>query len=175
MEARMESERMPELGDERQTDDQFIIIGGKFPAALKAIEANFADVEVLAPVERRMMRPRRKSSKKEPTFRSFPLFFEYMAVRWSGIEALWHCLYEEDAIWLVLLGDNELPLLVDRKSLGGMNSQTLERSWEGLSVEILSGPMKGQVGRFESGKVIVNLFGREISAQVGAFNLALAK
>lgn len=166
---------MPELGDEGQEDDRFIIIGGKFPAALKAIEERFGEVEVLAPFERRMMRPRRKSSKKEPAFRSFPLFFEYMAVRWAGVEFSWQRLYEEEDVWFVLLGGKELPLLLDRKSLGGMNSQTLERSWEGLSVEILSGPMKGQVGRFESGRVIVTLFGREIVAQVGAFNLALAK
>jgi len=156
-------------------DDQFIIIGGKFPAALKAIEARLAGAEVLAPVERRMMRPRRKSSKKESAFRDFPLFFEYIAVRWTGIELLWQCLYEDDDIWFVLMGSNELPIFIDRKSLGGMNGQTVENSWEGLAVEILGGPMKGHVGRFESGKVVVNLFGRELHAHVGPFNLALVK
>lgn len=152
-------------------DDKFIIIGvgHERVKAFREILELWPTAEIVAPIERRMVRPRRKSKTGEPFFIERPLFMEYVAV---GRVTEWEALLRKD--WcLFVLKEGERPKQLTRECLKGMLTKSMLKSWEGAVVEIVSGPMKGQRGIYRKGRVEVGLFGRQVQVKVSVFNLSM--
>lgn len=166
----METSGLHPVGEEWSFDDKFIIIGagGDRAKALRDLDELWPGIEVVAPTEKRMLRPRRKSGKQnEPVWVERPLFLEYVAVRAMPD---WHRMFQFD--WLLfVLDENEAPKVLTRRGLQGMLTEAKKRSWEGAWVEIISGPMKGQKGIYEKGRIRLSLLGREVAAKVSPFDL----
>lgn len=116
------------------------------------------DVEICAPVERRLVRPRRRSSRRAATFRERPLFFEYMAVEWFD---RWYCLFDFPEVIFVLMTVEGRPYVVPRGWLLGLAGPDKTFDWEGAVVEFCSGPFIGQKGVFHGGKVEITLLGKK--------------
>lgn len=174
MEARMANPGLCADGEKRGLDkelDRFLIIGiGKDRAqAFRDLRSAWPNIEIIAPTEKRMVRPRRKSS-KEPFWIERPLFMEYAAITFQDD---WEKLFSMKWISFVL-GPDERPTVLRRHELKGMITKAQQRSWEGELVEIITGPLRGTVGIYERGHVKVNMFGGEVRAKVRPYDISLA-
>ena len=158
------------VGKRRKADDWFVIIVAKFPSVVKALKAQWPGIEVVAPVERKMLRPRRKTS-KEPLFRNTPLFLEYGAISWAAIAHDWQALWKTKDVWHVFCNEAGDPHLLRRDQLAGMNRCDSVTDWEGKDVEFLHGPMKGRTGKYKAGVVEVTFFNQPVLIAVGAFDV----
>jgi len=173
MEARMANSGLCASGEERgsgRDTDRFLIIGvGKDrKQAFRDLKRAWPDIEIIAPTEKRMVRPRRKSS-KQPFWIERPLFMEYAAITYKND---WERLFSMPWISFVL-GSDEKPSVLQRHELRGMITKAKQRSWEGELVEIITGPLKGTVGIYERGHVRVNMFGGEVRARVRPYDILL--
>lgn len=174
MEARMANPGLCAGGEERGPDrdaDRFLIIGlGKDRRqAFRDLRSTWPNIEIIAPTEKRMVRPRRKSS-KQPFWIERPLFMEYAAITFQED---WERLFSMPWINFVL-GSDERPYVLHRHELRGMITRAKQRSWEGELVEIITGPLKGTIGIYERGHVRVNMFGGEVRAKVRPYDISLA-
>lgn len=174
MEARMASPGLCANGEERGPDkgeDKFLIIGlGKDRRqAFHDLESIWPSIEIIAPTEKRMVRPRRKSN-KEPFWIERPLFMEYAAIT---LRDDWERLFAVKWISFVL-GSDERPSVLRRHELGGMITKAKQRSWEGELVEVITGPLKGTIGTYERGHIRVSMFGGEVRAKVSPYDISLA-
>lgn len=172
MEAGMGIEKVQNLDLSREDVGGFIIIGvGTDRAkAFDELERDWPGIEIIAPVEKRMIRPRRKSSKKQQLWIERPIFMEYVAIS-SMVD--WGRLFEKD--WLLFILEGECgPIVITREKLDGMLTKCKEISWEGSLVKIISGPFTGQCGIYENGYVNVNILNREVKAKLNVFDLLLA-
>lgn len=125
--------------------------------------------EVICPVLRRELRPRRKRN-RQPVVRELPLFMGYVAVRLSpGL--IWPVLLQSRGV-VGVLRVGEAPLLAKRESLRGMLQRSgITDSWEGAKVEFLEGPFRGRSGTFRDGRVEIEVFGRRVRAAVSTYSL----
>lgn len=130
--------------------------------------------EIVAPTERKMLRPRRKSSKRKPLFVESPLFFEYAALEVNSLGGNLERLFDADFIWYVLM-DGDKPKQITPWQLLGMRANDKEFSWEGKSVLFTSGPFKGLVGLYEAGKVWLDFMGKKTPVNVNAFSIEVAQ
>lgn len=174
MEARMANPGLCANGEERGLDkrvDKFLIVGvGKDRRqAFHELESTWPNIEIIAPMEKRMVRPRRKS-RKEPFWIERPLFMEYAAITFQDD---WERLFAMKWIRFVL-GPDGRPSVLHRHELRGMITKAKQRSWEGELVEIITGPLKGTIGIYERGHVKVNMFGGEVRAKVQPYDISLA-
>lgn len=174
MEARMANPGLCASGEERDSGrnaDRFLIIGiGKDRRqAFHDLRSTWPSIEIIAPMEKRLVRPRRKSS-KQPFWIERPLFMEYAAITFQDD---WERLFSLRWIRFVL-GSDERPSVLHRHELMGMITKAKQRSWEGELVEIITGPLKGAIGIYERGHVKVNMFGGEVRAKVRPYDISLA-
>jgi transcription antitermination factor NusG len=151
--------------------DEFVIVGvfGDRKKMQSDLNGLWPECEVVAPVERRMIRPRRKSSNGEGFWIERPLFFEYVAVKIVGE---WQAMKAFDWFGFLMMNDDQ-PVSVPRQALEGMLVQSKERSWEGAEVEVVSGAMKGQRGIYSKGRVSFDMLGRRVKARVSVFELSM--
>jgi transcription antitermination factor NusG len=162
-------------GPERCERDRFIIITADPRREAREdlfsrIRQFFGDVEIFAPVEKRMIRPRRKRS-REPVYVQRPLFFQYVAIGW--IDA-WAHLKRLRGVWdLLSCPETQEPRVTTRKHLQGMLELEKTRSWDGQMIEILSGPFSGRTAIYQGGKIEVGLLGRSIMASVDPYHIRL--
>gem|GEM_PF-6135183 len=119
-----------------------------------------------------MIRPRRKSSKREAFFIEVPLFYEYVAVNFEHLKEKWKWLVDLEIIWFVLIDGDQNPKLIERQNLMGFLSEVKNASWEGANVEFIRGPLKGKQGIFEGGRVSLGVWGKP---KVNPFDLILAR
>lgn len=130
----------------------------------------FGDIEIFAPVEKRMIRPRRKRS-HEPVYVQRPLFYQYVAIGWTDA---WAQLKRFRGIWDVLTcAETYLPRTTTRKHLNGMLELEKTRSWDGQMIEVLSGPLSGRTGIYQGGKIEIGLLGRNVLASVDPYHIRL--
>ncbi len=170
MEDRLVAPGLCENG-ERRDQDRFLIVGlGRERTKIfQCLEDIWPGIEIIAPTEKRMVRPRRKS-RKEPYWIERPLFMEYAAV---SVFPDWERIYNVKGIHSIL-GQGERPSFLHRQDLHGMITKAKMRSWEGELVEIITGPMKGTTGIYERGSVRINMFSRQVKAKVRPFDISLA-
>lgn len=170
MEARMGAEMLQAVGFKGRNDKFLVLgLGGDRKAAFRELEELWPGLEIIAPTEKRMVRPRRKTS-KEPIWIERPLFMEYAAV---SLMDEWKKLFTLRWVSFVL-GADEKPAILSRNELQGMIVKAQQRSWEGELVEVISGPLKGSFGIYERGHIRVNMFGGEVRAKVRPYDISLA-
>ena len=174
MEARLAGPGMRANGEEWGVDrekDWFLVIGvfGDRNQAFHDLEATWPGIEIIAPTEKKMVRPRRKTN-KEPFWIERPLFMEYVAITFKPD---WKRLFAMEWVSFVLR-NNEQPVVLGRPDLRGMITKAKQRSWEGELVEIITGPLKGTVGVYEKGHIKINMFGSEVRAKVRPYDISLA-
>ena len=170
MEDRLAAPGLCESGERRSPDTFFIVgLGRERTQVFQCLEDTWPGIEIIAPTEKRMVRPRRKS-RKEPYWIERPLFMEYAAI---SVFPDWERIYTVKGIHSVL-GHGERPAFLRRYELQGMITKAKQRSWEGELVEVITGPMKGTIGIYERGSVKINLFGRQVKAKVRPFDISLA-
>jgi transcription antitermination factor NusG len=162
---------------EQSDQDQFFIITTDTrreprERLFQQIKDTFGDIEIFAPVEKRMIRPRRKTSKREPIYIQRPLFLQYVAVRCLGA---WARLKRLHGVWDILSSSDGVPHSVSRRRLNGMLEQQKERSWDGQLIEVLSGPLAGRQGTYVSGKIELSLLGRNVWASVDPYHIKLVQ
>lgn len=141
-------------------DDRFMFIGcgGKRKALIERLRKLVPDLEIFAPVERRMVRPRRKS-KRVAHFIEVPLFFEYIAINLDQLGG-WHMLLDMREVWFVLMDtDTMSPKTAPREALRGFLTGAKTVSWDGATVEFVRGPMIGRQGTFKNGRVVLGSLG----------------
>jgi hypothetical protein len=157
----------------RSSDTKFIIVGASGKGRKKAIEKiklRWPALEVFAPVEREMVRPRRKSSKRKAQFVERPLFYEYLAL--GGIpEGEANELFRFEDLWFVLTDPDGKPAQVSFLRLRGMRVDNKTIGWEGRKVQFIHGPLAGKVGTFNSDTVMVEMLGRKVKVQASVFDL----
>jgi hypothetical protein len=90
-----------------------------------------------------------------------------MGVRWESV-------FEAEFIWYVLM-DGDSPKFIKPEHLLGMLSSDKEFSWEGKKVIFNSGPFKGVVGEYRSGKVWFDVLGKSTPVKANPFSLSLMK
>lgn len=151
------------------TEDEFIIIGAtKYKLAISELNKRWPDIEIFAPIERRMIRPRRKSS-AEPIWVERPLFMQYIAIRkmidWIDIFGLRGVKF--------ILENNDEPITLRRRHLLGMTIQNIQRSWDGCMVEIVSGPLSGQVGIYNKGQIEIDFLGSRRKTKINIYDLSM--
>lgn len=151
--------------------DRFLVIGvfGDRNQAFHGLEATWPGIEIIAPTEKKMVRPRRKTS-KEPFWIERPLFMEYVAITFKPD---WKVLFAMEWVSFVLRND-EQPAVLGRSELRGMITKAKQRSWEGELVEVITGPLKGAIGIYERGSIKVNMFGGEVRAKLHPYDMKLA-
>lgn len=166
-------------GHEQKQDDIFyfiLIFRQTWQRSLKSLQRHVgAKSELIYPVIEKTIKPRRKSNNK-PLVIKTPMFYEYVAANLSP-DIDWKNLFSCYGVAGVLAID-EVPLRTTRKNLKGMLadlSQLMSDEWEGQSVEIISGPFKGQLGIFTDGRVSMRIFGRTVAAKMSVFNIRKAK
>lgn len=150
-------------GQGQRATDRFIFIGcgtKQRKDLIYKLRERCIDVEILAPVEKRMIRPRRKSSKREARFIEVPLFYEYLAVNFEPMAHDWEWVAYLDEVWFMLMGTNLMPKTVQRSQLKGFLSGDSLVSWEGATVEFTRGPLVGRRGTFSNGRVCLGQWGK---------------
>lgn len=166
---------MPDVGEERKADEKFIIVGcgDRKKLAASLCEEFGTDIAIIAPIERKMVRPRRKSSKTLAHWVEVPLFLEYAALQFEMIGARWPRLFQLEEVWYVLTNQGR-PVLLSFDDLDGLCRTDIERGWEGATVEFTRGPMAGRQGVYRDGFVLVSVFGREVRTSANLFDLRMA-
>src|SRR5687768_1018772 len=160
MEAGVVGDGLPPSNSAGAADDRFMFIGcgSKRKALIDRLRKLIPDLEIFAPVERRMVRPRRKS-KRVAHFIEVPLFFEYIAIN-AGQLGGWHMLLDMREVWFVLMDRETMsPLTAPREALRGFLTGAKTVSWDGATVEFVRGPLVGQQGKFQNGKVVLGSLG----------------
>lgn len=155
----------------QQADDRFIFIGcgtKDRKNLIYKLREREIDIEILAPVERRMVRPRRKTSKRKALCVEVPLFYEYLAVNFEPLANHWQWIMRLDEVWFVLMTVDLVPKTVKRRDLKGFLCGESFVSWEGSTVEFTRGPMIGQRGTFKNGRVYLGPWG---NPKVNVFDL----